>query len=209
MKLFNNYINDKEIYRLNESVISKLLSWFKNVYKTQEKLLQNNKPISLKIDTKKIKGTEQPCNLEDILKNKEEMNIINNVQIGFPTTAELLKNQKKYFTGINNEEFSPQIYRYFYVDGNNTYSLAYLMYDEKIKYIDGYVNLLDIDVLQSIENLSEVQKFIINSFEDKLKQNQKNGIVYDIKHPRIKGTLIKLGFNTSKENKNWLIKIVK
>lgn len=210
MKDLETYIIESEINLLNEGLLAKLKNWFNKLTQTQEKLIKDNKPISLKVDTKQIKGPEKPCKLKDITSNPEEMKLIKNKQIGFPLTDNIITNAKKYLTdNENNKEFDVVVNRYFYVDGNNTYGIGYSMYDTSIQKIEGFANILDLDVLQSIENLSEVQKFIMEKVETDLKNQNIKGMIYSGGHPKLKPILIKQGFTSSKENKDWIIKNIK
>ena len=195
---------------INEALLAKLKAWFNKVFKTQETLLKDNKPIALKIDTKNIKGTKKPCKLDDIIKNPEEMKIIQNTQIGFPLTADIIKQRNKYLRDNDNDkDYNVEVNRYFYVDGNNTYCLGYSMVDNTLQKIEGFANILDVDVLQSIENLTEVQKFVCDKIESDLKKLGKTGMLYSEIHPKLKPILIKNGFTTSNENKDWIIKKIK
>lgn len=201
MKSLENYI----LENLNEDLIEKIKSWFKNIYKTQEKLIKNNKSISIKVDTQNIKGPNKPCKITDI--SNEELEIINDSKVGFPITSDILKNKNKYLVDDNKKEYDVKVNRFYYVDGKNAYSIGYSMYDVSIQKIEGYANVLDLEVVSNVENISEVQKFIMEKLEEDVKKLGKTGLIYEVKHPRLKPIFIKQGFKTSIENKNWLVKI--
>lgn len=204
MKSLEGYIIESEIENLNEGLLGKLKSWFKNIYKTQEKLIKDNKPVSIKVEIQNIKGPNKPCKITDI--PNEELEIINDSKVGFPITADILKNKNKYLVDENKKEYDVKVNRFYYVDGKNTYAIGYSMYDASIQKIEGYANVLDLDVVSNVENFSEVQKFLMEKLEEDIKKLGKSGIIYDVKHPRLKAIFIKQGFKTSNENKNWLVK---
>lgn len=198
-----------ELY-INEAIDAKYKMWFNKLFKMQTTLIKDNKVIPLKINIKQIKGNEQSAKLQDIITNSEELKLINHKQIGFPTTSLIIKGANQHLTDTENKQkYDVNVKRFFYIDGDNTYCIAYVMYDESITKIEGFVNILDFDILQNIENLTEVQKFIIEHIEEELKGQDKSGMLYSGNLPKIKSSLIKQGFSTSKENKNWIIKNIK
>ena len=206
MKAINQYITESEINRLNEGLLSKLTSWFKNLFKSQEKLEDK----TIKADVKNIKSPEKSTELKDIEANKEEMNLINNSKVGFPLTSTLIKQKNKYLVKEDNEgnkiEYKPLIDRYFYVDGNNKYDIGIIMYDDQLQNDSKYVNMLNIEVINSIENKPEVLKFIHDNFENKFKKLKYEGAQYILTLPQIKVTLQKLGYKSQNNNQNILFK---
>jgi len=206
MKSINQYIFESEIIRLNEGLLSKLTSWFKNLFKSQESLSDK----TIKIDVKQLKSPDKPTKLKDIEANKEELKLINDPKVGFPLTSTLIKQKNKYLVkelpNGENEEYEPLIDRYFYVDGNNKYDVGMIMYDDKLKNDNNYVNMLNIEVIDSVENKQEILSFIHDIFEDKLKKNKFKGAQYISKLPQIKGTLQKLGYKSENNNTDILFK---
>lgn len=206
MESINQYIFESEIIRLNEGLLSKLTNWFKNLFKSQEKL--EDKTIN--VDVKNIKSPKDSTELKDIESNKEEMNLINNTKVGFPLTSTLLKQKNKYLVKEDNKgnkiEYKPLIDRYFYIDGNNKYDIGIIMYDDQLEIDNKYVNMLNIEVINSIENKSEVLKFIHDIFEDKFKKLKYEGAQYILTLPQIKGTLQSLGYKSQNNNKDILFK---
>ena len=87
MKTLQQFIIENEIENLNEWLLDKLKNWFKNLFKDQSKLEKN----TIKVNIKDIKGPEDSTSLDDILKNEEEMNLINNTNVGFPITSVIIK----------------------------------------------------------------------------------------------------------------------
>jgi hypothetical protein len=205
MKHLNNYIIEQQINQLNEGLLDKLMNWFKNLYKSQQELKEN----TLDVDVKNIKGPEKPTPLEDIEKNKEEMNLINDPNVGFPIMSALLKNKKKYLTqelskdSIN--EYKPLVNRYFYVAEGNKYDIGIIMYDESIKNDNNYVNMINLEVIDQVSDKKEIQTFINKSFEDKMKKKYK-GAQYTGNHPSVKGILITQQYKSENNNKDILFK---
>lgn len=206
MKTVNHYIFESEIVRLNEGLLSKLAGWFKNLFKSQESL--SNRTI--KVDVKQLKSPDKAAKLKDIEANKEEMNLINDPKVGFPLTSTLIKQKNKYLVkelpNGDKKEYEPLIDRYFYVEGKNRYDVGIIMYDDKLKNDNNYVNMLNIEVIDSVENKQEVLSLIHDLFEDKLKKNNFKGAQYISKLPQIKGTLQKLGYKSENNNKDILFK---
>lgn len=206
MKHLNNYIVEHQIKHLNEGILDKLTNWFKNLFKNQETL----KDKTIKVDTKNIKGPDKSIELKELIKNSEELKLINDKSVGFPVSAMLIKQKNQYLTKEdkdgNKQEYETLVDRYFYVDGDNKYDIGIIMYDEKIKNDNNYVNLINLEVIQRIDNISEVQKYIGNIFEDNMKKKGFTGAQYDSKHPRVKAILIKLGYQSENNNKDILFK---
>lgn len=205
MKHLNTYIEENQIKHLNEGLLDKLKNWFKNLFKDQETLEKK----TLDVDIKEIKGPEDSVELKDIISNQEEMNLINNSTVGFPITSTLIKQSKKYLVYEdekgNKKEYEPQVDRYFYVEGENKYEIGLIIYDESIKNDNNYVNILNLEVIQQVNNISEVQKYINQIFEDKMKKTYQ-GSQYVSLHPRVKAVLIKQGYKSENMNKNILFK---
>lgn len=200
MKKIQDYIIEKEIENLNEGLLDKLKSWFKNLFKSQKTLEEH----TLDVNTKNIKGSKESVKLSEIEQNEEELNLINDPKVGFPIMSEILKNKNKYLVkdlGNDKQEYDPMVDRYFYVNEGNKYAIGIIMYDETLHNDNGYVNILNLEVIAQVNNKSNVEKFINTNFEDNMKKSYK-GSQYVAKHPRVKPTLIKLGYKTNEEDKN-------
>ena len=78
-------------------------------------------------------------------------------------------------------KYEPLIDRYFYVEGKNKYDVGIIMYDTKLNNDNNYVNMLNIEVIDSVENKQEILSTIHDIFEDKLKKNnvKENGFFSD------------------------------
>lgn len=206
MKTVNHYIIESEIRNLNEGLLSKLTGWFKELFKSQETLEDK----TIKVNVKNIKGPDKPAKLKDIESNKEELNLINNPKVGFPLTSTLIKQKNKYLVKEDpdgkKEEYEPLINRYFYVDGKNKYDVGIIMYDDKLENDNNYVNMLNIEVIDAVENKQEILKFIHDIFEDTMRKNKFKGSQYISKLPKIKGILNSLGYKSENNDKNILFK---
>ena len=206
MKSVNHYIIESEIRNLNEGLLAKLTGWFKDLFKSQESLSDK----TIKVDVKQLKSPDKPTKLKDIEANKEELKLINDPKVGFPLTSTLIKQKNKYLVkelpNGEKKEYEPLIDRYFYVDGNNKYDVGIIMYDDKLKNDNNYINMLNIEVIDSVENKQEILNIIHNIFEDKLKKNKFEGAQYISKLPQIKGTLQKLGYKSENNNTDILFK---
>ena len=182
MKKFSQYVNEREILGLNEGLLDKLVSWFKNVFKSQETL--NEK--TLKVDLKEIKSPENPMSLKDVIANKEEMNLINDNNVGFPVQSDIINNKKKYLekkTADNKTiEYQPVVERFFYVEGQNRYDIGVIMYDTQMKNDNNFINMLNLEVIQKVDNHSQVQKYINDIFEGNMKRKNFNGAQYTVAH---------------------------
>ena len=212
MKNLNQYICESEIIHLNEGLLSKLFGWFKKLYKNQISLKDDNN--TLKVDIKNIKGPEKPAKLEEITSNKAEMEIINDKQVGFPVTANFIKQKSKYLSyedskGEKHEYENVEVNRYFYVDGNNKYDIGMILFDDSNTNDNNFTNLISLEVIAKVDNLSEVQKFIHDSFEDSKKDKFK-GIQHYDNETRISSILMsKLQYKKSNTNEKILFKEIK
>ena len=119
--------------------------------------------------------------------------------------SQLLKNKQKYLTielsKTDKQEYKPLIDRYFYINEGKKYYIGIIMYDESIQNENGYVNLLNLEVIPKVNNKSEIEKFIDKSFSDRLKKKYK-GAQYVIKHFHIAPILKKLGYKENENDKN-------
>jgi len=205
MKSLQTFIIEKQIENLNEGLLDKLKGWFKNLFKSQKTLEKH----TLDVNTKNVKGSKESVELSEIEKNEEELNLIKDPQVGFPIMTEILTNKNKYLVkdlGNDKQEYKPMVDRYFYVNEGNKYAIGLIMYDETLNNDNGYVNLLNFEVIAKVDNKSIVEKFINTNFEDTMKKKYK-GSQYVAKHPRLKSILkAQLGYKESEEDTNILLK---
>lgn len=204
MKNFTDYINESEIKNLNEGLLSKLVNWFKGLYKNQQILAK--KPLKVD-DFKEIKGPEKSMPLEDLEKNKEELNLINDKSVGFPQTSNMIKNKMKLLVK-EGPDGKPMTYktlvdRYFYVKENLKYDVAMILYDRSIIDEKKYVNLLSFEVLPKVANIPQTEKFIMQSWESKMKTEGFKGAQY-MTNPafsKMKKSLKTLMYKASEDDK--------
>lgn len=204
MKNFTDYINESEIKTLNEGLLSKLINWFKGLYKNQQML--EKKPLKVD-DFKSIKGPEKSMPLEELEKNKEELNLINDKSVGFPQTANMIKNKKKFLVKEGPDgkpiTYKTLVDRYFYVNDNLKYDIGMILYDRSIIDEKKYVNLLSFEVLPKIANIPQTEKFIIESWESKMKTDGFKGAQYSTNptFSKMKTSLKKLRYKASENDK--------
>lgn len=204
MKNFTDYINESEIKTLNEGLLSKLVNWFKGLYKNQQML--EKKPLKID-DFKAIKGPENSMALEELEKNKEELNLINDKSVGFPQTANMIKNKKKLLVKEGPDgkpiTYKTLVDRYFYVNDNLKYDIGIILYDRSIIDEKKYVNLLSFEVLPKIANIPQTEKFIIESWESKMKTDGFKGAQYSTNpaFSKMKTSLKKLMYKASEDDK--------
>jgi hypothetical protein len=77
------------------------------------------------------------------------------------------------------------------------------MYDEKVNYIDNFVTLVLIESSMIVSKSQDVDKAILNDFENMMK-GKFDGICVKPAHPKLKATFTKLGFSSFKDNKEIL-----
>ena len=204
MKNFTDYINESEIKTLNEGLLSKLVNWFKGLYKNQQML--EKKPLKVD-DFKSIKGPEKSMPLEELEKNKEELNLINDKSVGFPQTANMIKNKKKLLVKEGPDgkpiTYKTLVDRYFYVNDNLKYDIGMILYDRSIIDEKKYVNLLSFEVLPKIANIPQTEKFIIESWESKMKTDGFKGAQYSTNptFSKMKTSLKKLMYKAGEDDK--------
>lgn len=188
-------------YNIYEGLSSDVTKFFNSVYKTQEKLVENNKVQPINVDASKLNKPKHSFKKEDLNDNSIKQ-IITSKHIGFPVAMQMLSNENKYFKD-ENKEYNPECYTYFYKDGDNVYCVGLLMYDEKITYIDQFVTLLLIESSMIVSESINVDKGMLNDFINIIKEKYK-GICIKPVHPKLKATFTKLGFTSMKENKDIL-----
>lgn len=204
MKNFTSYIVNSEILNLNEAALDKLVNWFKSVYKNQKML--EKKPLKIG-DFKDIKGPEESMSFEELLKNQEELNLINDKKVGFPQTSNIIKNQKKYLVkeGPDGKPINYKVFvdKYFYVNENLKYDIAMILYDKSIIDEKKYINLLSFEVLPKVANLPQTEKFIIESWESKMKVAGFKGAQYPVISTlsKMKASLKKLMYKAADDDK--------
>lgn len=216
MQSFNRYITEREIETLNEGLLGKVSEWFKNLFKSQKELSPDE--VTFTIDNKNIKNIKSPnspSKLSDTLADKNEMNIINDKNIGFPITSKLISKKNEYFVHESPDdkkkiEYPIKIDRYFYIMDEKTDNKKYIgiiLFDEDTKNDENYVNVFNVEVIDSIDNKEAVEKYIYSIFETNMKNKNFNGAKYILSLPEIKKTMTTLlGYKAQNNNKNIFFK---
>ena len=188
-------------YQIFEGLSGDVKKFFDNVYKTQETLVEKNKVKPIDVDPKSLNKPKHSFKKEDLQDNAVKQ-IIGSKHTGFTVANQMLSNDKKYFVD-DDKEYKPECYPYFYKDGKNVYCVGLLMYDEKVNYIDNFVTLVLIESSMIVSKSQDVDKAILNDFENMMK-GKFDGICVKPAHPKLKATFTKLGFSSFKDNKEIL-----
>lgn len=188
-------------YNIYEGLSNDIKKFFDNVFKTQEKLIKNNKVQPIDVDATKLNKPKHSFSKDDLTDNSIKQ-IITSKHTGFTVAMQMLSNENKYFKD-EDKEYNPECYPYFYKDDNNIYCVGLLMYDEKITYVDQFVTLLLIESSMIVSKSINVDKAILNDFI-KLMKGKYKGICVKPVHPKLKATFTKLGFTSMKDNKDIL-----
>lgn len=188
-------------YNIYEGLSNDIKKFFDNVFKTQEKLIKNNKVQPIDVDVTKLNKPKHSFS-KDNLNDNSIKQIITSKHTGFTVAMQMLSNENKYFKD-EDKEYNPECYPYFYKDDNNIYCVGLLMYDEKITYVDQFVTLLLIESSMIVSKSINVDKAILNDFI-KLMKGKYKGICVKPVHPKLKATFTKLGFTSMKDNKDIL-----
>lgn len=190
-----------------ESLDKKISEAFKSVYKTMKSLVKDNKLQPIDVDEKQL-GTLPKTGVfkwEDFSQDETIKTIINDKVLGFVVTNQMMKIPKKYLVDqINGKdtEIKPECVTYIYKQDNNYYWVGICMSDPNITYMNDFVHLVGLETSLCVKESTPVLKAMLNNF---IKQNeQAKGITAKPAHPKMKATLIKLGFSVFKDNKEIL-----
>jgi len=215
MRKFNEYIFESEIKYINEAgFLDKLKTWFKNLFKSEEKIIKNyfENGKKIKCDLNNIKSPDKPMNFKDVLNNEEEMKYIELENYGFPITSKIFNKYKQYFEKIDpvtkqKINYNVLVDRYFYNKDDIKMFAGIILFDESIKNDDNYVNLFNIEIAEnSFENENEILKYISGVFENNMKNKKFNGIHHTIIDPKLTSLLKSIGYKPQNNNKNILFK---
>lgn len=190
---------------ITEKLKTDVQQWLEKVYKTQQTLIKDNKVEPIKVDPKKLNKPKKPFTFEDFLTDAVVKQIVGNKQVGFTVTNQMIRNPKQYIYNDDDKKFNPECYPYWYQDGDNIYFVGLCIYDKNVTYIDKCIHLIGIESSLIVTESAVINKAILDDFI-KLSNNQGQyiGITARPQHPKMKATLIKLGFNVSKENNELL-----
>ena len=189
---------------ITEKLKSDVQKWLKQVYQTQQTLVKDNKVQPIQIDVKQLNKPKKSFLYEDITTDATFKSIVNDKQVGFVVTSQMLKNPNQYLKD-DDKELKPECYPYWYQEGDNIYFVGICMYDKEAKYIDNFIHLIDIESSLIVSDSAPLNKAILNDFIKLInKEGNYQGISAKPTHPKMKANLIKLGFNSFKDNKEIL-----
>ncbi len=187
-----------------EALKSEYQQWFKNVYQTQQNLIKNNKVQPLQIDINKLNKPKRTFTFEDFSSDPIVKKIVGDKQLGFTVTNQMIRNPKQYVFD-ENKEINPECLPYWYQDGDNIYFVGICIYDKNVSYIDNFIHIISIESSLVVAEALPLNKAIFNDFIKYIeKEGDFAGITAKPTHPKMKANLIKLGFNTFKDNKEIL-----
>ena len=189
---------------INEALKSDVQQWLKNVYQTQQTLIKDNKVQPLQVDVNKLNKPKKSFTFEDFSTDAVVKKIVGDKQVGFVVTNQMIRNPKQYIQD-ENKELAPECLPYWYQAGENIYFIGICIYDKKVSYIDNFVHIIGIESSLVVAESASLLKAIL---EDFIKFIEKEGNFVGISakptHPKMKANLIKLGFNSFKDNKEIL-----
>ena len=195
---------------INEQLKPDVQKWLANVYKTMQSLIKDNKVQPINVDPKKLAKPEKGgFTFDDFANDKTVKTIINDKVLGFTVTAQMLQNPNKYLvdkSGEKEKELKPECLPYWYQQDNNIYFIGIVMYDSSVTYIDEFAHLVDIETSLCVSESLPVLKAMLNDFTLHYlnKKGNYKGLTAKPEHPKMRAILIKLGFNSFKDNKDIL-----
>lgn len=185
---------------LFEALSSEAQDWIESVVNTQKSLVKDNKLEPIEVDINKLNKPRKPFSYNDFFNNTSIKDLLINKNVGFLITNQIVRNPKNFIVD-DTKDITINCYPYWYQDGNNIFFVGLCMYDKEHLFIDGLVNLTNIDSSNIVKNKDELNKAIFNDFIKIMSTDQKiKGIAAKPKHSKIKILFQKLGFNTSKDN---------
>ena len=208
MKEISEYINDYIDNKvLNEGLVSWLNAFIKKINGAQKKLVQGGKINMLKMDVNKLQFQKKPAKLEDVSKDKYTQEIWADKKLGFPMSAEIAKNTKKYIQDTDDTKSKPYVYTFYY-KSTNTYYAGVIIYDPNIQKVTDHLHIISIETNQAVDNPSDVSKAMFNQFKNIMDEKKKSITGYSVDiNPfgpefknELKNTLTKLGFKESTDS---------
>lgn len=198
MKHIGEYIDDKVI---NESLLSWLKAFIKKLKSNQTKLINNNKVNMLDMDVDKLIMQKEPARFNDLIKDRDTLEIWQNAKIGFPESSIIAKNINKYCKDLGEVKSDPYVYTFYY-KSESIYYAGVLIYEPNIQYIENYVHIISIETNLVVDNPTEVQEAIFNQFKNIMLKEKMSceGFTAKITHNKMKGILEKLRFKKSEDN---------
>jgi hypothetical protein len=189
---------------LIEGLKSDVQQWLKNVYQTQQSLVKDNKVQPIQVDVNKLNKPKKAFEFEDFSTDAIAKKIVGDRQVGFVVTNQMIRNPKQYIQD-ENKELKPECLPYWYQEGENIYFVGICIYDKQVSYIDNFVHIIGIESSLIVAESAPLLKAILNDFIKFIgKEGNFTGISAKPTHPKMKANLIKLGFNSFKDNKEIL-----
>ena len=189
---------------IHESLKTDIQKCLKDIYQTQQSLIKDNKLQPIQVDTSKLNKPKKSFIFDEYATDETFKKIINNKQVGFTVASQMLRIPNQYLKD-DDKEYKPDCIPYWYKDDKNVYFVGLCMYDKNVTYIDSFIHLINIESSLIVSESLPLLKSILNDFIKTInKEGNYNGISAKPTHPKIKATLIKLGFNASNDNKNIL-----
>ena len=190
---------------IHESLKTDIQKWLKDIYQTQQSLIKDNKLHPIQVDTSKLNKPKKSFIFDEYATDEIFKKIINNKQTGFSVASQLLRIPNQYLKD-EDKEYKPDCMPYWYKVDKNVYFVGLCMYDKNVTYIDGFIHLINIESSLIVSESLPLLKAMLNDFIKTInKEGNYNGISAKPAHPKIKATLIKLGFRVSNDNKNLLV----
>ena len=82
------------------------------------------------------------------------------------------------------------------------------MVENNITYMDGYKHIVNLESSLIVDNPTEINKAVLSQYSELAKKEDSNIKGFTARgdlHPKLKGSLIKLGFKSSNGDKNILV----
>ena len=195
-----------------EALQTKISKWIADVYDTMSNLIKDNKIVPLDVDTTKLnKPDKDRFKFKDFMNDKNVKNIVNNKLIGFPISSQMAKMEHKTLVDKNpNEEkqLDPECLPYWFVDNsNNIYFVGLVIFDPTVSYLDEFIHILNIEASLCVKDPKTLLKGIYNDFtlhyvNEKI--GKYKGVSAKPTNPKVKATLLRLGFRAIPDNKDIL-----
>ena len=192
---------------ITEGLQSKYKKWFTDVYNTQQELIKDNKIQPIQIDISKLTcPPNTKFSYEDFASDVIVKKIVGDKQVGFTVINQMLRNPKQYLLD-ENKELNPECIPFWYAeDKKHIYFAGIVIYDNNVSYIDNFIHLIAIETSLIVAESTPVLKEMLKQFIKKMEGEKQQfiGITAKPTHPKMKAILIKLGFNSFKDNKEIL-----
>lgn len=191
-----------------ESFPPNIEKWLKSVYENMTKLIKDNKVEPIDIDVKKLSKPDKGAfKYQDYKDSKVFKDIINNKQLGFAVTNQILQAPNKYLVDKSGEEqyiAEPECLPYWYAPTkDDIYFVGIVLFDTNKEYIENFATVDNIETSLCVKESLPVLKAILNDFALHYVSKKKNyaGLCAKPIHPKTKAMLVRLGFSQFKDNK--------